>query len=279
VTGYFARLAARTGIGAEGSPATHDLPPPLVTEDIVTFVTPERSARAPDMPSSSGEQRITPALPPVTPPVPTPSARFALPDAFEQTPGDTAIRSAEAPAPSAETSVQSAETTRSRRGTPTTLPPADQSQPAATMEVETRVEQSAIALPAARDPGTPSQVVPPSRPAPLFQLAAPVTLEEIEVEADPEHPARAGDLVGQGRLPPASAPEFRVARQGREEEVSARHAWPTRPAKSHAHARPQSAPSVRIGSIQVDVHAPPPPPPPTPPRRASSLRRFYLRDW
>ncbi len=62
VTGYFARLAARTGVRWGGSsPPAHGAPPPqqFVTEDIAYFVTqPQRIARAPDMPSDSGEQRI-----------------------------------------------------------------------------------------------------------------------------------------------------------------------------------------------------------------------------
>jgi hypothetical protein len=221
------------------------------------------------MPSPSGEQRITPALPPATPAPPPMSTRFALPDAqaFVQTLADTPVRSAENPSPE-------------RDITSITLLRADHTGPAATVEVETRIEQSAIAVPAAQGVDTPTPAASPVRPAPLFQLAAPVALEEIEVEANPEHAARAADLVGQAR-PPASAPEFRVAPQGREEEVSARHASPPRPANGQVHPRPQSAPAVRIGSIQVDVHAPSPLPLPlpTPPRRASPLRRFYLRDW
>ena len=284
MTGYFARLAARTGVGGEGtSPTTHVAPPQqqLVTEGMVTFVTQsQRPALAPDMPSHSGEQRITPALPPATPAPPAAFTRFALPDAqaFGQTPAETHIRSAEAPVRTAETPVRLAESPRPRRDiTSTTLQPADHTGPAVTMETETRIVHSAIAVPAAQGLDAPTSAASPLPPTPLFQLAAPVVLEEIEAKANPEHTARA-DLIAPAR-PQASAPEFRVALLGREEDVSSRQALPPRPANGQVHPRLKEAPSVRIGSIQVDVHAPPPPPLPTPPRRASPLRRFYLRDW
>jgi len=54
--------------------------------------------------------------------------------------------------------------------------------------------------------------------------------------------------------------------------------------------RSAEIPAVRIGRVQVDVHAPPPPPPapvfvaprpaaPTTPPAGPALRRFYLRSW
>jgi hypothetical protein len=284
VTGYFARMAARTGVGGQGSsPATHDAPAPqqFVTEDVVTFVTqPQRIARAPDMPSHSGEQRITPALPPAALAPRAVAARFAVPDAraFEQTPTETHIRSAETPVRTANTPGRLAESPRPRRDvTSTTLQPADHTGPAATVETEPRIVHSAIAVPAAQGVNAPTSAASPLLPTPLFELVTPVALEEIEAKANPEHAARA-DLIAPVR-PQASAPEFRVAPLGREEAVSARQALPPRPANGQVRPRLQEAPSVRIGSIQVDVHAPLPPPLPTPPRRASPLRRFYLRDW
>lgn len=280
MTGYFARMAARTGVGGQGSsPATHDAPAPqqFVTEDVVTFVTqPQRIARAPDMPSHSGEQRITPALPPAALAPRAVAARFAVPDAraFEQTPTETHIRSAETPVGTAETPVRSAASPGPRRDITSTTLPADHTGPAAAVETETRIVHSAIAVPSGQGGDAPTSA---ASPTPLFQLAAPVALEEIEAKADPEPAARA-DLIAPAR-PQASAPEFRVAPLGREEAVSARQALPPRPANGQVRPRLQEVPSVRIGSIQVDVHAPLPPPLPTPPRRASPLRRFYLRDW
>jgi hypothetical protein len=143
------------------------------------------------------------------------------------------------------------------------------------VETETRIVHSAIAVPAAQGVNAPTSAASPLLPTPLFELVTPVALEEIEAKANPEHTARA-DLIAPAR-PQVSAPEFRVAPLGREEDGSARRALPSRPANGPVHPRIQEAPSVRIGSIQVDVHAPPPLP--TPPRRASPLRRFYLRDW
>lgn len=284
MTGYLARLAARTGVGGQGSsPTTHEAPPQqqLVTEDMVTFVTqPQRPAQASDMPSNSAEQRILPALPPAVPASPAMSTRFALPDAqaFAQTPAETHIRSAETPVRTADTPGRSAESPRPRRDiTSTTLQPPDHTGPAATVETETRIVHSAIAVPAAQGVDAPTSAASRLLQTPLFQLAAPVALEEIEAKASPEHTARA-DLIALAR-PQVSAPEFRVTPLGREEDGSARRALPPRPANGQVHPRLQEAPSVRIGSIQVDVHAPPPPPLPTPPRRASPLRRFYLRDW
>ena len=282
MTGYFARLAARTGIGGEGSrAATRDVPPPpLATEDIVTFVTqPARPAQAPDMPSRSGEQRVMPARPPANPGPPPMPARFALPDAQAslETPAETKVRSAEGP-------VRAAETRPPRPDImSTTVLPADHTGVETTVEVETRIARSAIVVPAARGVDAPTGAASRVLTAPLFQDAASAALEVIEENADPEYTARA-ERVAPGR-PQASPLEF-VAPQDREEHVSAREALAPRPANGQVHPRSQAAPSVRIGSIQVDVHAPPPPSPlptppplPTPSRRASSLRRFYLRDW
>lgn len=290
MTGYFARLASRTGIGAASPTSQRDTSPPLETEDVVTFVSQPETSHAMAATSAEPATAPQPTLSEPTGPLAatSPPARFAMPDVPDTT------RTAE-PEPRPTSESRGIDELQDPVSTPRISelePPAEarfamaerpRPEPAGAVETETRVIQSAIAASAAPADAQPPAAGPTPQQGPLFEAVPPQRTER----ATAVQPTIVEQVVEAPAASPAGAlPKVQTVQEQRR-FVAPHEVAPSQPANGRALPRPQAAPSVRIGSIQVDVHAAPALPPPQPqpaspappPPRPLSLRRFYLRDW
>lgn len=295
MTGYFARLASRTGIGEAAPTAQAGPVDPLVTEDVVTFAAlPDRTDVAP-APSDS--------LPPPAPGLAPSTATAATAQAITQfdTPVRSDIAQAEAlisATPALEdrsTDMHDATTAPAHpvSAEPSTakdfeLPERPRAAEAAVSDAATRVARSAIAAQPAPAAMAPRTKVSLSKPDASSRAdASAVDVVERGVAEEPTRTTQADVPTFDKQRP--ETPEFRPEPQQSPRFVAPREGPAPRSANGRSQSRPQAAPTVRIGHIQVDVHAAPAPrsqvqqpqpaPPPATPPRSPSLRRFYLRDW
>lgn len=287
MTGYFARLATRTGVGGKTpSPAQDEATPSLAVEDTVTFVAqPERTASiaANPLPPAAATARLFTSASPAAVPA---RVTASVPAAPASTPGlDQSQPHADADAP--EVRLQhtyanpAAPSTEVLIASPERLQP-DLSRPPGA--AETRIVRASVAVPAypAEAASFPIVAREPAR------ADASVAWPESVLQPEPARPGRVANAVVP--RPHAAVPSFTSIRIDRPEFAVPREPAPS-PANGHMPQRTPQGSSVRIGSIQVDVHAAPerpvpppprnsPPAPPAPqPPRIPSLRRFYLRDW
>lgn len=287
MTGYFARLASRTGIGAAAPTSQRDTSRPLEIEDVATFVSqpePPRAAAAtsPEPATANPPSFAEPADAPPTTSLPD---RFAMPDA-------PVSRTAEPEAGRPASQRRVIDEPRDAVSTPRITefePPADSSfaiaeprRPEAegVVETEIRLIQSPIAASAAPPRAQPPAADQTPHHRPLFEVAPPQPTER----ATATQPATIEQVVEAPATQARALPEFRPALE--QPRFAAPHeAAPMQVTNAPAPPRSQVAPSMRIGSIQVDVHAAPalqqpqPAPLAPPPPRPLSLRRFYLREW
>lgn len=266
MTGYFARLATRTGVGGEATPPSQgEATPPLAVEDIVTFVAqPERPAAIEATPSPRAAAAA-----------PASVSRLDLLQPRAVT-GAAEVRAVDAHADAAAPSTQTVFAITERAHPDLSGPP---------VETETRiVEAAVVTLPSYPAEATPSPIAPQ---APV-RTDSSVAWSEPKLQSAPTRRGRVAEAVAAKGY--ATVPSFSSIRIDRPDFVTPREPVPPS-ASGRTPQRPPQGPSVRIGSVQVDVHAAPdrptaPPPqasPPTPaapqPPRAPLLRRFYLRDW
>jgi hypothetical protein len=294
VTGYFARLASRTGVGQSAPTAQRDTKSLLEREDVVTFVAQTKLPGAVVAPSSepATAPQPEPAEPSRGPSATSAPARFVVPD----TPDITRATELDLPR-----LIPESRASDEPRGA-VTAPRSTSREPLAearfaipgpgpeavgAVEAETRVVGSAMAGSPAPASVKPRAADPMPQRAPLMQAVPPEQSAER---------ARATQLTSVERVVDATAlaphpvtPELRRSQEQRPQFVKPRDPAPSQPANGRAQPRLQAAPLVRIGSIRVDVHAAPasqparpqpqPAPPAPSPPRALSLRRFYVRDW
>ena len=295
MTGYFARLASRTGIG-EAAPAAQVGPVDrLVTEDVVTFAAPpERSA----MTLEHSDPLQAPAPDPVAStnlPVAAPAiTQFEVPPRPNVARSDSRISEPPASADGAMDMHDAASApTRPVSAEPSTatdfgLPERPYAAEAAASEATTRVARSAIAAQPAPVPSALRNLASPSTLEAAFRAdASAVDIFEQVAASEPTRTTQAAEPVSDSQRP--ETPELRPGSQQPPRFIAPREGPAPRSGNGRSQSRPQAAPTVRIGHIQVDVHAAPVPrpqvqqPQPAPPAatasRSPSLRRFYLRDW
>lgn len=292
MTGYFHRLAARTGLGrAHGdrvAPVGRTVMP-LEVEELRTIAAPAptAAARPPDGPA---ERPVPPQDKRADTELPSPVARreAAEPARREEVSPMQRVKPAlpRSPLPEApdELIERVAAPPRPAPPAPDRVPaPVERIDPARASVGAATKELSALARVEAvmgdREPRRPAPAppMPATSDGSIRELSERVMAERRRpMRADsaaPLRPARGTQqppAAGAGALPPIAPLTVVPARQP--------PAPPRRP--------PEQAPAIRIGSVRVDVHgpetAPPPavaqplPPPPAPPR-PPALRRFYVR--
>jgi translation initiation factor IF-2 len=302
MSGYFQRLAQRSGLLAAATPTP--APSPLEVDTVRAVVAPATVASDDDV------------LPSVWPPNPP---RSAMP----------ANGSAELPAPIApRANPAPIDAPMIQRKTDPAPPEASQRPPSAARGLQ-ESNSTEVAAPAAQAQPTvqmhvpKADAVPPAMPSTAYshsssgadpELVEPpmATFHTVEVQVDqrqmssradakapvagaalnsahvdqaasPFSSAQATPASSAARLPAMAPP---VAAPVQQRPAIAMPAPASRPAPGR---RSAETPSVRIGQVQVDVHAPPPAPAPVyvSPRSAApatpppgpALRRFYLRSW
>lgn len=317
MSGYFARLMTHTGIGGGNSPSVEaDKTMPLETEDAVAFLSqPERLASNSAAPQQLDEEEGTRGtfLPPPGPleseetawisrdthhvadtveaaraatPAETPS-QFSAPDVsetgektearfassqmdYENNDRETANRGPhfDILAESAESRVQTKDSTEPR--------PKASKPERGHIEVARKTEADATTPPI----DIPQELASTFRTITSGERASVASTPGFEVNEETVEAATAA-------IAPAEMPEFPEPRDVLSQFSVPHEASTLGSVQSRSKVQTQAGPSVRIGSIQVDVHAAPTlepaaepvSPAPPPPARQPSLRRFYLRRW
>lgn len=274
MTGYFRRLAGRTGLGRIAAPAA----PPALWAVLEREEVVEVSAPAPSPVTAGIGQELPAVVLPGVPAasVPLPERRTANDDAAApatKPPPEPPAPAPAVPAPGLRPPVQS-------------VPPRLRQRP--------MPPDPAAAIPP--DPAASDRLLPPDPAAPGGIGPAPPSDRAERALSDPVRPrpsdrGPAASVAARGteeQPSPPSAP--RRAEPAAVQDRAAVRAvpLPERPARMPGPpTRPiEQAPSLHIGSIRVEVRAPQPPPPPAEaapaprsPRAPVALRRFHLRDW
>lgn len=279
MTGYFARLAARTGLGSEGlRPASRDEGQLLEQEETVTvFAQPQWLPEATEAPSGTAAARNSGPVAPLS--VSAPIEDTAQPKTKDEP--DKARLELLHPRPSrlASVPVERLIEAAPRRVADVGRPP--DASLALRGHPKPSAPRAAIAGPARSADPLPRAVDQP----PAFNGAE--RADSVE-PVQPFGPTPAERAVVAPVAAPRATPTFRSAQLVRTHHTTVREPATLR-SSDRVQPLQQPAPTVRIGSIQVDVHAAPPQPAAQPaqqsampmpqPGRAPSLRRFYLRGW
>jgi hypothetical protein len=296
MSGYFERLAQRTGLTPGGAAtAAVERPRPLEVEEFRMIDAPERGAVAPaeppsmpralrpDQPLRVGEPYSQPAVV-ATPPAARPAAQTALPDSPAVPAAAPQRRGPEAGPVSAPDSIM-AVPLEAAPPAPAAPPHDGGTMTAVAMSEVLEVHQVRVGSPpprsGARDVQAPPMlgqpVATPRPPAPEAQTG-PSSVASTAIAATAQRQAPGAPTEG----PPAGPAQPRATPQERLSPVSA--SAPRFDAASGR--RDQGPPSVRIGHLLVEVHAPPVAMPVAPaaakPQRVTpppSLRRLYLRGY
>lgn len=281
MSGYFARLMSQTGIGGTGAPPSRSArTPPLAIEEVLTQVAqPEPLVRA-----EAVEPFSTPSQPDA------PEQQAGVTRAPGPAPGTTSSRApAAADAAGRRVDLPVVEQTFDEPSVPE---PDTRSRPTRAAPVASdRVSADEPGFRAMAAPGFGARAASPLPPAESPAAAPVFELPPMRVGATRSGTADAAtrdEAAGASKAAPplAARADPLPSDDPRERSMADLEATMPQQPSRRSPIVPHGGAQVRIGSIQVDVHAPPPPvpppapiAPPPPSTRATSLRRFYLRYW
>lgn len=315
MSGYFARLLTHTGIGGGNSPSVEaDKTMPLETEDAVTFLSqPEgpasNSAVSQQLDDAEGEEAGATFLSPPEPLEPGETAPISRDTHYV---ADT-VEPARAATPAQFAAPDISEAGEKADGRSTSSQVDHENNGRENVDRGPRID--VLAQPVDSRVQTKASTEPKpkvSKPEPAdFGVArgteTDATTRPIETPQEPTSTFRTitnGERASAAPTPgfeskeetveaataaiaPAAIPELPESRDVLSQFSVPHEPSTSRSLQSRSKVQTQAGPSVRIGSIQVDVHAAPTPDPlpdpvsdaPPPPARQPSLRRFYLRRW
>lgn len=295
MTGYFRRLASRSGLLGEPRSSAAPAIAPLERETVTEVTVP--AAAPPVHPAPARATRPVPGAAAAPPSQLPPRKPMPLSDR----------RIADTAAPEIESSVAAAPTP-STIGTPPAVPPADKPNVGAAAAADAPMGETSSMEPAAshRLPAatTSSTHTPVGIGAEASEAPAPQMPASHAAAGPCAANARATSVKEPADTPPAATRDREPTRAPQDVEPFPAPREPAAvPALTPVAAAPQSsvptrvppsprpavappAPTVRIGTVHVEVRAPQPVAPSSQPVRsprsapqAPALRRYYLREW